>query len=55
MALQQESWLRLQGPLDQKLIGELIGRANTAAELAELPFEAIYAFYQKPDEEENAA
>ena len=52
-ALKKEAWERLQGPLDEKLIGELIGRVNTSIELADLPFEAIYAFYQKP-EEENA-
>jgi len=54
-SLKKESWAYLQGTerLNEKFVGELIGRARTCLELADLPFSAIENFYRK-DEEDDA-
>ena len=57
--LQREAWDYLKGclgtqgvQLDEGYLGELVGRAKVAAELSDLPFEAIEAFYEENNEAE---
>ncbi len=54
LALKEEAWqCLLRGPAPAGYLEEISGRARAVAELYELPFEAIVAFYQ--EEETNAA
>lgn len=57
LAMKEEAWHYLlgarSGKLDPEHLGEISGRAKAAWELADLPFEALVAFYQK--EENDAA
>ena len=56
-SLKRESWAYLQGTekLNEKFVGELIGRARTCLELADLPYSAIEQFYKKEEDDDTKA
>src|ERR1700688_3335675 len=54
LALKEAAWEALLAEgVDNKYLSELVGRARTVQEIADLPFSAIVNFYS--NEEENAA